>query len=337
MNPQPVLNIGVLGAASIAKLFIAAVKPSKRLKIAAVASRDIDKGRAFAKALDVPVVHASYDDLLADPAIDAVYNPLPNNLHAEWSIRAAQAGKHVLCEKPLCMSSREAIAMFEAAETHGVYLVEGYPYRCQPQTIKLAQLLQERAIGALQTVQASFGFLLKDITNIRYNPELGGGALMDAGSYPLSLVRMIAGERPTQVQALARWSETGVERTLVASLEHPSGLLAQIACSFATARNRRAIIVGDAGTLSTTYFNDTSAEMPARIEITRGVGWDAPREVIETGSMPGFLAEGEAFAALVYGGWDAWPGTTPQQSQDIMRTLEAIAESARSGRAVALD
>jgi len=283
------------------------------------------------------VVHASYDDLLADPAIDAVYNPLPNNLHAEWSIRAAQAGKHVLCEKPLCMSSREAIAMFEAAETHGVYLVEGYPYRCQPQTIKLAQLLQERAIGALQTVQASFGFLLNDITNIRYNPELGGGALMDAGSYPLSLVRMIAGERPTQVQALARWSETGVERTLVASLEHPSGLLAQIACSFATARNRRAIIVGDAGTLSTTYFNDTSAEMPARIEITRGVGWDAPREVIETVSMPGFLAEGEAFAALVYGGWDAWPGTTPQQSQDIMRTLEAIAESARSGRAVALD
>jgi len=283
------------------------------------------------------VVHASYDDLLADPAIDAVYNPLPNNLHAEWSIRAAQAGKHVLCEKPLCMSSREAIAMFEAAETHGVYLVEGYPYRCQPQTIKLAQLLKERAIGALQTVQASFGFLLKDTTNIRYDAELGGGALMDAGSYPLSLVRMIAGERPTQVQALARWSETGVERTLVASLEHPSGLLAQIACSFATARNRRALIVGDAGTLSTAYFNDTSADLPPRIEITLGVGWDAPREIIETEAMPGFLAEGEAFAALVHGGWSEWPGATPQQSKDIMRTLEAIAESARSGRTVTLD
>ena len=212
----------MLGAANIAKLFIAAVRPSKRVKIAAVASRDIDKGRAFAKALDVPVVHASYDELLADPTIDAVYNPLPNNLHAEWSIRAAQAGKHVLCEKPLCMSSREAIAMFEAAESHGVYIVEGYPYRCQPQTIKVAQLLKERVVGTPQFVQASFGFTLKDTSNIRYNAALGGGALMDAGSYPLSMVRLIAGERPTQVHAFARWAETGVERTLVASIEHPA-------------------------------------------------------------------------------------------------------------------
>ena len=248
------INIGVLGAANIAKLFIAAVRPSKRVKIAAVASRDIDKGRAFAKALDVPVVHASYDELLADPTIDAVYNPLPNNLHAEWSIRAAQAGKHVLCEKPLCMSTREAIAIFEAAESHGVHIVEGYPYRCQPQTIKVAQLLKERVVGTPQFVQASFGFTLNDTSNIRYNPALGGGALMDAGSYPLSMVRLIAGERPTQVHAFARWAETGVERSLVASIEHPSGLLAQIACSFGTARNRRAFVVGDAGTLDDDVF-----------------------------------------------------------------------------------
>jgi len=331
------INIGVLGAANIAKLFIAAVRPSNRVKIAAVASRDPEKGRAFAKALDVPVVHASYDELLADPTIDAVYNPLPNNLHAEWSIRAAQAGKHVLCEKPLCMTSREAIAIFDAAESHGVYIVEGYPYRCQPQTIKVAQLLKERAIGNLQFVQASFGFTLKDTTNIRYNAALGGGALMDAGSYPLSMVRLIAGERPTQVHAFARWAETGVDRTLVASIEHPSGLLAQIACSFGTVRNRRAFVVGDAGTLSTTYFNDTSVEMPPRIEVTQGIGWDAKREVIDTDAMPGFLAEADAFAALMQGGWSAWPGATPQESKDIMRTLEALAESARSGRAVALD
>jgi len=135
MTAQSVVNIGILGAANIARLFIEAVRPSQSVHIRAVASRDVARGEAFANTLNVPVVHTSYDDLLADPTIDAIYNPLPNNLHAEWSIRAAQAGKHVLCEKPLCLSSREAIAMFDAAEANGVHLVEGYPYRCQPQTI----------------------------------------------------------------------------------------------------------------------------------------------------------------------------------------------------------
>ena len=336
MTAQSVVNIGILGAANIARLFIEAVRPSQSVHIRAVASRDVARGEAFANTLNVPVVHTSYDDLLADPTIDAIYNPLPNNLHAEWSIRAAQAGKHVLCEKPLCLSSREAIAMFDAAEANGVRLVEGYPYRCQPQTIKLRQLLNDRVIGNLQTVQASFGFLLQDTRNIRFNPTLGGGALMDAGSYPLSVIRMIAGERPVRAQALARWSETGVERSLVGSIEFPGGLLAQLSCSLSTARHRRAVVVGDAGTLATTYFNDTSAIMPPNILLTRGVGWDAPVEVIDTASMSGFLAEGEAFAALVRNGWASWPGATPAESKDIAATLEALAESARTGRTVTI-
>ena len=227
--------------------------------------------------------------------------------------------------------------MFEAAEANGVYMVEGYPYRCQPQTIALRQLLQDRAIGNLQTLQASFGFKLEDRSNIRFNPALGGGALMDAGSYPVSLVRMVAGERALQVQALARWSETGVESALVGSLEHPSGLLAQISCSFSTARHRRATIVGDQGTITTTYFNDTSAAMPPRIQVTRGVGWDAPQETIETAATSGFLAEAEGFAALVRGGWSAWPGASPEESRDIVRTIEALKESAQTGRTVTLD
>jgi xylose dehydrogenase (NAD/NADP) len=337
MMGTSVLNIGILGAANIARLFVDAVRPSASVRVAAVASRDVERGRAFAKALDVPVVHAGYDDLLADPTIDAVYNPLPNNLHAEWSIRAAQARKHVLCEKPLCLSSREAIAMFEAAEASGVYLVEGYPYRCQPQTIALRQLLKDRAIGNLQTLQASFGFKLEDKGNIRFNAALGGGALMDAGSYPVSLVRTIAGERATHVHAFARWDETGVDRSLVGELEHPSGLLAQISCSFATARHRRATIVGDEGTITTTYFNDTSAAMPPSIQLTRGVAWDAPQETIETAAAPGFVVEAEGFAALVRHGWAAWPGVSPDESKDIVRTLEALKDSAQTGRTVSLD
>ena len=336
MTSQKPVSIGVLGAANIAKLFIDAVRPSPNVRISAVASRDPDKAKAFARTLGVPTVHATYDELLADPTIDAVYNPLPNNLHAEWSIRAVRAHKHVLCEKPLCLSAEDAVAMMEAARANGVYLVEGYPYRAQPQTIKLAALLKDHAIGKLQTAHASFGFSLSDTKNIRFNPDLGGGALMDAGSYPVSLVRLIAGELATRVHAFAQWSETGVDRSLIGSLEHRSGLLAQISCSFSTARHRRAVIVGDGGTISTSYFNDTSAAMAPLIQVTRGTGWDAPQETIETEATHGFLAEAEDFAALVRKGWSAWHGATPQESIDIARTLEALAESARSGQPVSL-
>ena len=337
MSSQRPVNIGILGAANIAKLFIEAARPSANVRIGAVASRDAAKGKAFAAALGVPVVHESYNALLADPAIDAIYNPLPNNLHAEWSIRAAEAGKHVLCEKPLCLTSREAIAMFDAAERHGVFMVEGYPYRCQPQTIALRKLLAERAVGTLQTLHASFGFKLLDKSNIRFDPSLGGGALMDAGSYPVSFIRTVAGERATQVHAVGRWSDAGVDETMVGTLEHPSGLLAQFSCSFSTARHRRATLIGDEGTITSSYYNDTSEMMPPLIDITRGVPWDAPRETLRLPAMSGFLAEAEAFAALVREGWSAWPGATPAESLDIARTLEALKESAQTGRTVAMD
>src|SRR5208282_5636379 len=181
------------------------------------------------------------------PAIHAIYIPLPNNLHAKWSIRAVQAGKHVLCEKPLATCTADAEAVFAAARRHNVYLVEGYPYRAQPQTLKLRELLARGEIGQIQIIQASFGFPLgDDAANIRLDPELGGGALMDAGSYPASLVRMITGERPARVHAIARWGKSGVDRTMVGSMEFANGVLAQITCSFATARHRHAIIIGDA-------------------------------------------------------------------------------------------
>jgi D-xylose 1-dehydrogenase (NADP+, D-xylono-1,5-lactone-forming) len=336
MSSDDPLNIGILGAANIARYFIDAARTSTRVRVGAIASRDIEKGKAFALAQGVPVVHPSYDALLADPAIDAIYNPLPNNLHAEWSIRAAQARKHVLCEKPLCLSSRDATAMFEAAEANGVYLVEAYPYRCQPQTIALRELLKDGLIGKVLTIQASMGFLVEDLRNIRFNPALGGGALLDVGSYPVSLVRMIAGERATRVQALACWSSTGVDSSMVGSMEHASGLLAQISCGLSTARHRLAVIVGDKGTLTTTYHNDTSAAMPPTIHVTHGARWDARQEIIETPATSGFLAEAESFAALVRGGWSAWPGASQAESKDIVATLEALAESARTVRTVTL-
>jgi len=299
-----------------------------------VASRDVARAQTFARETGIPQVHATYEAMLADPAIDAIYNPLPNNLHAEWSIRAVEAGKHVLCEKPLAASAAEARAMFDVARRNDVYLVEAYPYRAQPQTLKLRELLAAGAIGRVQVVQAFFGFLLSDPANIRLDPALAGGALMDAGSYPLSLVRTVAGERPARVHAVARWADSGVDRTMVASIEFASGLLAQFACSFATSRHRAAFIGGDRGSIETTYFNDTSAEQPPLLQLKRQAGKDMVRETIETPSANGFFAEAESFHDLVAHGWDHWTGATPEESIDIALALEAIAASARKGAAV---
>ena len=332
--PSGPLRLGVLGAARIARLFVAAVKPSTKVSVTAVASRDADRATAFAREVGVERVHASYDALLADPDVDAVYVPLANSLHARWSIRAAEAGKHVLCEKPLATTAGEARAMFEAAQRGGVYLVEAYPYRAQPQTLKLRELLGQQAIGKLKTVHAAFGFPLADATNVRMDPGLAGGAIMDAGSYPVSIVRMIAGAAPNRVHASSRWAPSGVDRTTVATLEFADGLLAQVACSFDTARHRHAIIIGDAGSITTTYFNDTSPDLPPLLHVKRGAGWDAKQEVIETPMASGFFAEAEAFHDLVRSGWATWPGTTSAESMDIAATLEAMAVSARSGAAV---
>jgi len=323
------LRIGVLGAARIARLFVEAVRPSRKVSVSAVASRDAERAAAFARETGIARVHASYDALFADPEIDAVYVPLPNNLHATWSIRAAQAGKHVLCEKPLAASAADARAMFDAAERAGVYLVEAYPYRAQPQTLKLKQLLADGAIGRPMLVQASFGFPLADAANIRMSPDLAGGALMDAGSYPVSLVRTIAGSAPRRVSAMSRWGPSGVDLTTLASMEFADGLLAQISCTFATARHRHAFVAGDAGSIATTYYNDTSAAFPPLLEVKRGTGWDAAREIVETAATSGFLAEAESFHDLVRSGWSHWTGATPDESIDIARTLDALAASAR--------
>jgi predicted dehydrogenase len=328
------LRIGIRGAANIARYFINGVRRSTKVSVQAVASRNIERGEAFAAANGVPRIVPTYEALLADPEIDAIYNPLPNNLHAEWTIRAADSGKHVLCEKPIAASTADARAMFEAARRNRVYVVEAYPYLAQPQTIKLRELLDAKAIGRLQLVYASFGFLMTDASNIRLNPALAGGSLMDVGCYPISLARMIAGGRSVRVHATARMAETGVDRTVVASLEFANGLLAQISCSFATARYRQAHIIGDAGVIETTYHNDTSATQPPIVDIRRGVPYDAPRESIETAAINGFLAEAESFHDLLKGGWDRWSGATPEESIDIMLTLEAVAASIRSGTPV---
>jgi predicted dehydrogenase len=332
-QPFSPLRFGILGTARIARSFVQGVSPSRRVIVSAVASRDADKARAFAKDLAIPRHFASYEALLADPAIDAVYVPLPNSLHAEWSIAALQAGKHVLCEKPLSVTAGEARAMFDAARRHGVHLVEGYPYRAQPQTLKLRELLADGILGEVRLIQATFGFTLGAGGNIRLDPSLAGGALMDVGVYPVSLARMIAGVRPTRVHALARWAG-GVDRTLAATLQFANGLIAQINCSFDTGPNRQALIVGAKGVIETTYLNHASSAQQAVLRLRLGTDKDAVESLVQTSPLNGFLAEAESFERLVRAGPAEWSGATPEESIDIMLTVEAILGSARSGAAV---
>ncbi|SDR55867.1 Predicted dehydrogenase [Rhizobiales bacterium GAS113] len=329
MTSSP-LRIGVLGTANIARAFIAGVSPSQLVKVTTIASRDAAKAEGFARETGLSRTHSSYEALLADSEIDAVYIPLPNSLHAEWAIRAAEARKHVLCEKPLAATEAEARAMFAAARKHGVQLVEAYPYRAQPQTLKLRELLEAGAIGRPQVMQATIGFTIADPANIRLDAALAGGALMDAGSYPVSLVRMVAGERPAWVQAAARFAESGVDRSLVATIAFAGGFLAQISCSFATGFHRHALIAGDDGVIETSFLNHPPLGGPPALQLKRGKDSRA-YETIEVQGGDGFLAETEAFARLVTQGPAHWTGASEAESIDIMATLEAILRSARSG------
>ena len=331
---QRPLRIGILGTARIARFFIAGVSPSNSAKVSAVASRSIDKAKRFAKETGIPSAYGSYLELLSDPDIDAIYNALPNSLHAEWTIRALEASKHVLCEKPLATTASEARAMFLTARRYGMTLVEGFPYRAQPQSQKLKSLLDDGAIGQVQTMQAAIGFTLSDASDIRLDPSLGGGALMDAGTYPVSLVRLVAGERPRRVHAFVRWHRSGVDQSLIASLEHAGGLLAQISCSVSTSGHRQALIAGTAGTIQTTFQNSPPLERPAVLHLRRGVSPDAAYETVEVPALNGFRAEAESFGSLISRGDSHWTGVTPDESVDIMVTLEAILESARRERAV---
>jgi D-xylose 1-dehydrogenase (NADP+, D-xylono-1,5-lactone-forming) len=333
MTSSP-LRIGILSTAKIARQFVAGVRPSATVEVVAVASRDAAKAAAFANDLGIARHYDSYESMLAAHEVDAIYNPLPNSLHAEWSIRAAEAGKHVLCEKPLAATAASAREIFAAARRHGVHVVEGYPYCAQPQTLKMRELLNAGALGRVQIVQASFGFTLADGPNIRLDPALAGGAVMDVGSYCVSLARIVARERPSRVSASASWTAGGVDRTLVATIEFPSGLLAQIGSSFATALHRQALIMGADGILQTTFYNNPSPIAPPVLQLMRGKGRDLPFETLEVPATNGFLAEAESFARLVRHGPEQWNGVTPEESVDIALTLDALLQSAHTGSRV---
>ena len=220
---------GILSTAKIGlERVIPAIHESRNGVVAAIGSRDLARAQQAADAQGIPRAHGSYESLLADPGIDAIYNPLPNSMHAEWSIRCAEAGIPVLCEKPLASDAAEADMMVVAFEQHNVLLAEAFMYRFNPQTQKVLSLLRDGAIGDLVLVNASFSFTInpKDTGNIRLSRELAGGGLMDAGCYCVNLTRLMTGEEPVQGKALFRiGSASGVDEAFAGVFEFPSGAI----------------------------------------------------------------------------------------------------------------
>ena len=205
------------------------------VQVTAIAARDPKRAKRFARLLRIPRVHQTYDDLLADPEIDAIYNPLPNSLHAEWTIKALRAGKHVLCEKPFASNAREATEMAKVARETGLVLSEAFAYRNHPLTARMKDIVA-KDLGRIQYIEARFCFLLVNFFNVRYHYDLAGGALMDAGCYPVSMVRYLMGEEPGVVDAKARLLKTDVEYRMEARLKFPNDVDARIVCDMLSPR-----------------------------------------------------------------------------------------------------
>jgi len=345
MMNNSALRIGVLGCANIARQFVRDLDGSPKVIVVAAASRRLESALEFSKTFGLERSYGSYEALLADAELDAVYIPLPNSLHAEWAIKAAEAGKHVLCEKPLALNLQQAKDMFDVARSNRVMLLEAFPYAFQPQTGAMLKLLQDGAVGDVRSVQACFGFTLANPDgNIRLNPDLGGGALLDAGSYALSITRLVMGCAPVAVVADASWTDSGVDISTMATLYYADGRRAQLSCAMNAANHRRATIVGSAGTIETEYLNHTSAQvgdspygyLPSQLRVRRGTANTVAFEEIKCASGSGFRFAAEAFADLVSAGDFTTINQLAQASLDNAATLEAMARSSRLGERFAV-
>jgi len=247
------LNWGIIGTGNIANQFAAGITgygEDRRSRLAAVGSRQQATADAFAQKYDIPNAHPSYDALLADDSVDAVYLSTPNSMHLDGTLRAIAAGKHVLCEKPIGCSAAEAEQMFDAAEKQGVLLVEAFMYRSHPLTLKALEIIKDGTIGPLKLIRVSFCYSTSTVEgNVRFDPSLAGGALMDIGCYGVSFARLFAGREPVRVEAVGHVHETGVDDYAAAVLDFGDGLIANLACGMTVQADNTAHLGGETGHL----------------------------------------------------------------------------------------
>ncbi len=322
---------GLLSTANINRRLIPAIRESKRGDLVAVASRDQQRATAYAREWDIPMAFGGYASLLASDAVDAVYISLPNHLHATWTVRALQAGKHVLCEKPFALTLPDVDAMVAAAQRNDRVLAEAFMYRHHPQTRLVGDLLRQGRLGPVRHLWAVFSFPVRHPENIRLQPESGGGSLWDVGVYPVSLAQYVFGGPPVEVWGQQQLSPEGVDLFFSGQLRYSDGQLAQISSSLNAPFQTQAEIVGPAGRLSLNrpFVGLDDRERQMIIYPTEG----RPAEV-ESASLPLYLGEVQDMHAAILDGDP--PYLTLAESRNHVRTVLALYESARHGRPVSL-
>ena len=313
------VRIGILGAARIAPS--AAIKPARNVseaEVTAIAARDRTRADAFAQKHRIPNVRESYAALVADPDIDAIYNPLPNGLHAEWTIAALEAGKHVLCEKPFTANTKEAEDVAAVAESTGLVVLEAFHYRYHPLAARMRAVVDSGELGTIQRVETALCFPLPKFSDIRYQYDLAGGATMDVGTYTVHMARLLGREEPEVVSAEPKLRTPDIDRAMRAELWFPSGHTGRITCSMWSkwVLRAHARVVGDRGQMD--VINPTSPQLWHRMRVTS----EGHRRTERFSRRPTYEFQLEAFCAAVLRGEPTL--TPPADSIANMRVLDAI-------------
>jgi predicted dehydrogenase len=317
------VQIGVLGAARIAPT--ALIKPAKTnadVVVAAVAARDVSRARAFAVKHGIARVHDSYEALIADPDLDAVYNPLPNGLHGRWTRAALAAGKHVLCEKPFTANAAEAREIAELAAKSDRVVLEAFHYRYHPLALRIEEIIASGELGRLQRVEAALCFPLPNSSDIRYNYSLAGGATMDAGCYAVHMVRTFGGSTPEVVSAQPKLRDPRVDRAMTAEVRFAEGHTGRIRCSMWSPRllEISAHVVGDQGELHA--LNPVLPQLYHRLSVRSSTG----KRVERFPRRASYAYQLDAFAAAVLRGEPV--KTTPEDAIENMTVVDAIYRTA---------
>jgi len=317
---------GIMSTARINRLFLTGTREADGVELAAVASRDGARAEEYARENGIPRAHDSYEALLADPDVEAVYIPLPNSLHVDWSIRALHSGKHVLCEKPLSRRPEEVERAFDAADESGRLLMEAFMYRHHPQTRRLTELLDDGAVGRVRVIRAAFGFVAGDPANVRLQAGLDGGGLMDVGCYCVSAARLIAGE-PEHVSAEQALGGDGVDVVFAATMRHADDVLSQFDCGLALDSRDLLEVTGDAGSL---LLEDPWHCRNPLIQLRR----DGQTERIEIERVNSYRLEAENLSAAIRGQANPLLGRDDALGQ--AKAIEALYRAADTAASVSL-
>ena len=311
----------VLGTASVAETVVEAIAASPGNEVRAVASRDPSRARSWADEMGIPAAYGSYDEMLAAGGFDMVYNPLPNSLHAHWTIKAMEAGYPVLCEKPFAMSASQAREVMAVSEKTGKLVAEAFMYRYHPQFDRALELLDEGIIGSLVSIDSSFCFYNDDPASIVASSDMGGGALMDVGCYCVNFARLVARSEPLRAEAVQVGDR--MDHTLAGLLEFPDGVVARFETSIASAERHHAQIHGTEGSIALPY-PWVPGPGPTRMLVKR---WGEPDELVPIPGADTYQLEVEDFARAVATGTPLrWP---VQDAVANMMVIDALFESAR--------